>query len=66
MEKKKKPIEIKLEIKLFQPFKNINEGFNELFERIQAIRNTDDRIELTVIYGCLCQTYNDNLKENTL
>ena len=62
MEKKKKTIEIKL----FQPFKNINEGFNELFERIQAIKNTDDRIELTVIYGCLCQTYNDNLKENTL
>ena len=54
------------DIPFFQPFKDINEGFNELFERIQAIKNTDDRIELTVIYGCLCQTYNDNLKENTL
>ena len=59
-------MEKELRIKLFQPFKDINEGFNELFERIQAIKNTDDRIELTVIYGCLCQTYNDNLKENTL
>ncbi len=59
-------MEEELRIKLFQPFKDINEGFNELFERIQAIRNTDDRIELTVIYGCLCQTYNDSLKENTL
>ena len=62
MEKKKKTIEIKL----FQPFKNINEGFNELFERIQAIKNTNDRIELCIIFGCLCQTYNENLKENTL
>ncbi len=54
------------DIPLFKPFKSVNEGFNELFERIQAIRNTDDRIELTVIYGCLMQTYNDSLKENTL
>ena len=38
-------MEEELRIKLFQPFKDINEGFNELFERIQAIRNTDDRVE---------------------
>jgi hypothetical protein len=53
-------------IPFFNPFKDINEGFNELFERIQAIKNTDDRIELSIIFSCLCQTYNDSLKENTL
>ena len=49
-------------IPLFQPFEDIKQGMDALFEEIQKIKNDDSRLKLNIIYGCLGQT----LEEQTI
>jgi len=50
-------------VPLFQPFKDITEGFEKLAEIIEKVENDDAKYHLIIWYGCFHQTYNEHLEK---
>ncbi len=49
-------------IPLFQPFEDIKQGMDALIVEIQKVKDNDARLKLAVIYGCLGQTLEEQMK----
>ena len=46
-------------IPLFEPFKDMKEGFDKMLEIAEKIDNDDRKTEMIVCYGCLIETFNN-------
>ena len=50
-------------ISLFKPFKDMQQGFDKMIEILENMKNSDDRIQMLICYGCLVETYNQTMRE---
>ena len=52
-------------ISLFKPFKDMQQGFDKMIEILENMKNSDDKVQMLICYGCLVETYNQTMrKEN--
>ena len=49
-------------IPLFQPFKDFEQGFENLASIIEKIENAETKYRMWIWYGCFVQTFNDEMK----
>ena len=50
-------------ISLFKPFKDMQQGFDKMMSIVESIKNSDDRVQMLICYGCLVETYNQKIRK---
>ena len=50
-------------IPLFSPFKDMKHGFDRMLHIAEKIKDKELKLEMIVCYGCLCETYNESVRE---
>ena len=50
-------------IKMFQPFKDMKQGFEKMLDIAEKTTDNDTKIYLLTCYGCLIETFNEHNKK---